>query len=182
MINKDTELLSADYVLHYFEKPEKINSYEHYINTCEKMGIKNTRMELEKMIIIDYIIANTDRHHNNFGIIRDANTLNWIKLAPIYDSGTSLWNTRLNINPDEETHSSSFIDMAETNEKLINSIDDFNWIKIEKLNGIGKIYDKIISKNVGIDKNRRNRLSMGLERRIKMLEILIENTKRSNFA
>jgi hypothetical protein len=178
MIDKDTELLSADYVLHYLKKPENINSYEHYINTCEKMGIKNARSELEKMIMIDYVIANTDRHHNNFGIIRDANTLNWIKLAPIYDSGTSLWNTRLNINPDEETHSSSFTDLAETNERLIKTVKDFNLGKIEKLNGIEKVYAKILLKNVSIDKNRRNKLSLGLNRRIKMLETLWLDSKK----
>lgn len=42
------------------------------------------------MIVLDYIIANEDRHLNNFGAIRDANTLAWIGMAPIYDSGASL--------------------------------------------------------------------------------------------
>ena len=43
------------------------------------------------MIVIDYLLANTDRHYNNFGAIRNANSLEWIGSAPIYDSGTSLW-------------------------------------------------------------------------------------------
>ena len=38
----------------------------------------------------DYIIANEDRHFNNFGVIRNAETLEWLGFAPIYDSGSSL--------------------------------------------------------------------------------------------
>lgn len=33
---------------------------------------------------------NEDRHLNNFGIIRDVNSLEWISVAPIYDNGESL--------------------------------------------------------------------------------------------
>lgn len=41
--------------------------------------------------MIDFIISNTDRHLNNFGIIRDAHTLKWLKAAPIFDSGNSMF-------------------------------------------------------------------------------------------
>ena len=33
---------------------------------------------------------NEDRHLNNFGIIRDINTLKWIDVAAIFDNGQSL--------------------------------------------------------------------------------------------
>ena len=42
------------------------------------------------MFILDYLLLNEDRHLNNFGIIRDVNTLKWIDLAPIFDNGQSL--------------------------------------------------------------------------------------------
>ncbi len=41
------------------------------------------------MIVLDYIIANEDRHLNNFGLLRNAETLEWYGFAPIYDSGSS---------------------------------------------------------------------------------------------
>ena len=43
------------------------------------------------MLVLDYLIANEDRHLNNFGAVRNACTLEWLGCAPIYDSGTSLW-------------------------------------------------------------------------------------------
>jgi hypothetical protein len=42
------------------------------------------------MIVLDYLIANEDRHQNNFGLAHDAHTLKWRWAAPIFDSGSSL--------------------------------------------------------------------------------------------
>lgn len=42
------------------------------------------------MIVLDYIIANDDRHLNNFGLLRDTETLEWLGPAPVYDCGASL--------------------------------------------------------------------------------------------
>ena len=47
----------------------------HYVNLCEEHGIKNIRHSLDEMLVIDYIVANEDRHFNNFGVIRNAETL-----------------------------------------------------------------------------------------------------------
>jgi len=42
------------------------------------------------MFILDFIMLNNDRHLNNFGIIRNVCNLNWIGIAPIFDTGQSL--------------------------------------------------------------------------------------------
>jgi len=43
------------------------------------------------MLVLDYLIANEDRHWGNFGAVRNAETLDWIGLAPVFDCGNSLW-------------------------------------------------------------------------------------------
>ena len=43
------------------------------------------------MNIVDYIIANTDRHYGNFGFIRNVNTLEWEGFAPIFDTGNAMF-------------------------------------------------------------------------------------------
>jgi hypothetical protein len=65
--------------------------YEPFIRCCEEMGIDDADVSIGKMLTVDYIIANEDRHFGNFGFIRNAETLEWMGLAPIYDSGSSLW-------------------------------------------------------------------------------------------
>lgn len=62
---------------------------ERYVGACRYHGL-DVRDDVNAMIAFDHIIANTDRHTNNFGIIRDAETLEWLSSAPLYDNGTSL--------------------------------------------------------------------------------------------
>ena len=60
------------------------------MNCAEALGIPDVVQFLDRMLVLDYIIANEDRHLNNFGAIRNAETLEWLGMAPIYDSGSSL--------------------------------------------------------------------------------------------
>ena len=46
---------------------------------------------LDDILVLDYLIANEDRHLGNFGFIRDVNTLQYLGPAPIFDNGTRLW-------------------------------------------------------------------------------------------
>lgn len=49
--------------------------------------------EVDRMLLLDHLLHNTDRHEKNFGIIRDAATLETIQFAPLFDSGSCLgWN------------------------------------------------------------------------------------------
>ena len=47
-------------------------------------------------LVVDYLMRNTDRHYNNFGLIRDIETLE-VRPAPIYDTGASLWSGELDV-------------------------------------------------------------------------------------
>lgn len=42
-----------------------------------------------KVLVFDCLIGNTDRHHGNWGFIADDGG-NWLRLAPLYDNGSSL--------------------------------------------------------------------------------------------
>lgn len=56
-----------------------------------KNGLKNMETFLSKMLVCDYIPGNQDRHYQNFGVIRNVETLEYTRIAPIFDSGNSLW-------------------------------------------------------------------------------------------
>lgn len=51
---------------------------------------------LDLWLVVDYLMRNTDRHYNNFGLIRNIETLA-VRPAPIYDTGASLWNGELDV-------------------------------------------------------------------------------------
>lgn len=42
------------------------------------------------MLLVDWLLRNTDRHWRNFGLIRDVETLE-VRPAPLFDNGQSLW-------------------------------------------------------------------------------------------
>lgn len=68
------------------------SNYDRFCRTVVTMGIdeKVVRSALSKMIVCDVVLANTDRHWRNFGLIRNIDTLTW-RLAPLFDAGNCLW-------------------------------------------------------------------------------------------
>lgn len=86
-VNGDTELVTAARVVDSFVSTISGSYREEYARICESLGID---ARLEQMDLIDAVMMNTDRHLGNYGLIRDADTLEYIGPAPIYDTGTSL--------------------------------------------------------------------------------------------
>jgi hypothetical protein len=164
MVNKNTEMIPA----WCFGKSEhNKKNYHGYIETLQKIGIQNSQAEMEKMIVFDYCIGNTDRHFSNFGIIRNPDTLQSLGIAPIFDSGTSLWCNRITISGKEETHSSCF---AETNEDQIKLVENMDWFDHKKLKNIDEKFDKLLQKNKFIKPDRRSALCIALKERIEMVQ------------
>lgn len=58
---------------------------------CEKLGPAYTD-SLEDMIVLDAVIANTDRHLGNFGFLAHAAANTIVSPAPLFDHGNSLFN------------------------------------------------------------------------------------------
>ncbi len=93
-ITGDTELVSAWHIKNALPKGKNESEYTHFLRCCEAVGIEtmeSIKKQLCKMFTVDCIIANSDRHFNNFGFVRDADSLEWQGLAPVFDSGTSLF-------------------------------------------------------------------------------------------
>ncbi|MGN0099198.1 MAG: excisionase [Candidatus Methanomethylophilaceae archaeon] len=85
----NVEFVPAVHVYINYSKRNDVSDYQNYIDTCRSFGVDVTE-SVDDMLIVDYLICNYDRHYNNFGIIRDPETLEWMGPAPIFDSGASL--------------------------------------------------------------------------------------------
>ena len=55
------------------------------------MDTVELRKNLEYQILSDFVLNNTDRHLNNIGILRDTESLRFVRMAPIFDTGKSLF-------------------------------------------------------------------------------------------
>lgn len=87
------ELISAYAVVTSEKQPNDKSSYEQFISLCKRHGIDGDqlRMEMEYQMQVDFIISGRDRHLNNIAILRDADTLQFKRMAPIFDSGKSMF-------------------------------------------------------------------------------------------
>lgn len=64
--------------------------YDLFLDVCKnKLGV-DVRKQVDEMITFDYLIANEDRHWNNFGLLRNSETLEYVGFAPLYDHEYSM--------------------------------------------------------------------------------------------
>ena len=89
-LSDEEEYVPALYVMRALPQDNLTSDFDHYLACCEALGAEGVRGELERMIVCDDIMANTDRHFRNFGIVRNVETLE-CRPAPMFDTGTSLW-------------------------------------------------------------------------------------------
>jgi hypothetical protein len=92
MSDKNIEFINAQWVINSeLCKDKSISLYTHYINLCQKNNILFAKENVDAMLALDFLIGNEDRHRGNFGILRNADTLEWKIIAPIFDNGNSLF-------------------------------------------------------------------------------------------
>lgn len=173
-ITSQTEFIPAWYIMQTQKKPNHVSVYQHYLDCCDKLGIPGVKESLDRMMVLDYIIANEDRHQNNFGAIRNAETLKWIGPAPVFDSGSSLWfskpqaminaNARVPCKPFKADH-----------EEQIRLVSSFDWLDLSALKDIDEEFRKILNGSLFIDESRRDALCFALRRRVEMLTEIVNS-------
>ena len=166
-ITPQTELVSAWRIMQSLHREMDISLYQHYLNCCCELGIPGVREQLNAMLTLDFLIVNEDRHLNNFGAVRDAETLEWLGPAPIYDSGTSLWHDQLFIgHSPRQTPSKPFRNHHMEQIQLATSFERFD---MDALEGIDEEFNQILSASPFINEERREGLCQALRRRKELL-------------
>ena len=89
-VASDEEIITANDIFVSEKKKGNISDIQHYINILEKHNVPNARRNVENMILLDAVLMNTDRHLRNFGVIRNVETLEWKRTAPIFDTGEAM--------------------------------------------------------------------------------------------
>lgn len=155
-VTENTELIPAWRIVQTQKKSNSASAYLHFVSCCEALGIAEVVPFLDRMMVLDYIIANEDRHLNNFGLLRYAETLEWIGFAPIYDSGSSLGYDKMpsQIRSGKDIKCKPFKSHHEEQLKLVT---DFSWIDLDSLKDVDRLIANTLSSdgaNEYIDENR----------------------------
>ena len=106
------------------------NPIAEYQDFAEKHEVEDITLSLTAMIITDYIMRNTDRHWNNFGLLRNPKTLKYFKAMPLFDYGDSLYHNMnlTNITPPKNARSRL------TNETLFEDLQYLRPYDIQSIN------------------------------------------------
>ncbi len=167
------------------------SAFDEYISLsdiqerCELYKIPFDLVELGKMFAVDFIIANTDRHTNNFGFIRNASTLEWLGFAPVFDSGTAMF---LNLQSFELEKNGQDSAMIEAKPFSLNQLEQLRLfplkeiaklLDLDKLKGIGDFYKNLLAQNQrNVDKEKIEKLGSVLDERVKELKRIFEKEQR----
>lgn len=172
-ITADTELISAQHLMESRKRPNHLTKYQHFVECCESVGIVEITDFLDRLLTVDFLIANEDRHFNNFGVIRNAETLEYVGMAPIYDNGTSLWyNTAAHlIKPMALSIPSK--PFKDTHGEQITLVRSFDWLDASALDGIADEYNELLVSSPFVDEVRRETLCEALDARIRLLKEII---------
>ena len=168
-INKETELIPAWKINEYYEFLDGENKYEHYIRCLNELKIPNADLLVDKMIICDFILANKDRHFNNFGVIRNVETLEFVSIAPIFDNGCSLWYDENDMYVGEFFLTKPFEEYEKVQVDLVKNMD---WFDIKKLDGFVDEVREILLSNKLLSMDRIDKIIEQIELRIKYINEL----------
>ncbi len=89
-ISYGQDFVTANMILKGLGKRNDESSYSFFLRAYKELGVENPEKEIGQMLLVDFLLGNEDRHLNNFGLIRDAKSLAFLGVAPLFDTGSSL--------------------------------------------------------------------------------------------
>lgn len=176
-ITPETELVTEDQFMMNSKIPDQMSHYQYYIDCCKNVGITNAQLRVDQMIVIDFLIANSDRHTNNFGLIRNADNLKFVDIAPIYDNGSSLW---YDSQDDWIAYAKDISKpFANRHYKQIKFVSNFDWLELNKLEGFENEMKKIFDESPYISQKRQEIICENFKKRIRLLQKYINERKKN---
>lgn len=169
-LNDEEEFIPAYYVMKSRNKAGGRSDYQHYLECCARLNVDGAERALAKMIVTDDILANTDRHLRNFGLVRNVETLE-LRVAPLFDTGASLL-------ADEPQRTIAAGDLSfstkpfssDPNQQL-RLVADYSWFSLDALDGFVEEAVSILSKNPSLEE-RLSSIEMLMEQRIARLAVI----------
>lgn len=168
-ITEHTEFISANNMRNTLS-PLTIkykNSYDFLLQCCKPYNIKNVKEYFDIMLAVDYILCNYDRHYGNFGFIRNIDTFQFEGIAPIFDSGSCLWNKSTQSDIGKNFEARSFCSTQDENAKLITN---FDLIELNKLKDIDELIQDVLSKNINLPTSRIDMIAKSVKKQIYKLQ------------
>ena len=176
MLKTDEELVPALHIIQNHKQSNSESDYRFLVRCFETLGLEDVETYLSKMLTCDFIMGNFDRHYQNFGVIRNVETLEYTRFAPIYDTGNSLWcrATTLNTPGDYNYIAKPFGRRGLSPERQLQLLTHFEWFDPGKLDGFAKEAAEILARNPNMPPDRITRIINGINAQIDAVTVHIK--------
>lgn len=133
--SEGVELVPAWELLSRYKRPNNRSEHDFYVDTMETEGIDRRVAQnfMDYQSISDFLMTNLDRHINNFGILRDSNTLKTIGPAPIYDTRNSMLYINYLESSSLDLLSIKIKSLSNTEKSMMSHVKDFGVFDFSKL-------------------------------------------------
>ncbi len=171
-VSDNLEYVSAYEILHLFPQKNDESLYDAYIRLCTSKGIPVEEMQefMDYQTLTDFLITNTDEHLNNFGVLRDSDSLKFVKPAPIYDSGNSMFYKEASSSKPLERHELLDIEITSfhsSEEKMLSHVKNRSIVDTNMLPSFKEVKDLYC--NNGINEQKALFIADCYEKKVQML-------------
>ena len=174
LLGDDEELVAGWDVIRNVKQPNNLSDLQFYVRRCTDFGLDADKVmtQLAKMFACDFVLANRDRHYRNFGVIRNVETLEVTRLAPVFDTGSCLWSDAefLDVPGDFLYMAKPFKAAGMRPEDQLRLFEGhFGWLDVAKLADFTDEVRAILSRNPNIPEHRIERIARAVEQKIDLL-------------
>ena len=175
----ETEFVSAYQIVAAYKVPNDVSLYEALIRQAVSLGAdeKEVRAFLEYMILTDFILTNTDRHLNNFGFIYDPRQHRLSGMAPLFDTGNSLF-----YDYDVIPHGRKLLDIP-VNSFSKREADQLHYVKsdagvkLERLAHFPEEAEALLKEYTDMTEKRAAEMARTIEEKIEYLNLFFQGKK-----
>lgn len=177
LLGPDEELVAAWDVVRNAKKPNNLSDLQFYVKCCTELGLDGEAVmtELAKMFAGDFVLANRDRHYRNFGVVRNVETLQVTRLAPVFDSGSCLWSSAelLEVPADFDYRAKPFKPNGMRPEDQVRLFEGyFGWFDASALADYPDTVRALLGRNPNIPERRVETIAREVEKKIELLDRL----------
>lgn len=161
------ELVSAYAVEESVKRPNNYSYMEWLIQVAGEHGMdkEKFRHDLNYEIMTDFLLSQYDRHLTNIAILRNADTLQFERMAPIFDSGGCLFATRALPRTTNDLLDLSTNGFCSKESRLIRSLKEYDAVDLTKLPPASFVRE-MYEMDEKIDKTRIDRVAWAYETKI----------------
>ncbi|MDO4339643.1 MAG: HipA domain-containing protein [Eubacteriales bacterium] len=177
--SQDLEFVSAYQLVKNYKVPNEISEYEAVIQQAVLHGMEEAvvRRQLEYTILTDFVLSNTDRHYNNFGFLYSEKQRKLVAMAPIFDTGNSLY-----YNQEFIPAKSGLLDLKVTSfckreVEMLRYVKEPTWFPIAKLEGLPEIAKQLLSEYTEMPEERIQKIVQTICRKIEYLQLFMDGRK-----